>query len=39
MNGEQNGNAIEIRVDQVAQLFHSLDPFPFNERDLDADAE
>jgi hypothetical protein len=39
MNPSENGDAIEIRVDQVAQLFHSLDPFPFNERDLDADAE
>jgi hypothetical protein len=31
--------AIEIRVADVAQLFHSLDPFPFRERDLDDDAE
>lgn len=39
MNGNPNAESIEIRVDQIAQLFHSLDPFPFNERDLDADAE
>jgi hypothetical protein len=31
--------AIEIRVDNVSQLFNTLDPFPFPERDLDKDAE
>ena len=31
--------AIELRVDAIAQLFHSLDPFPFHERDLDHEAE
>lgn len=31
--------AIEIRVDDIAQLFHTLDPFPFREKDLDTDAE
>lgn len=31
--------AIELRVDRIAQLFHSLDPYPFRERDLDKDAE
>lgn len=30
---------IEVQVDRVAQLFHTLDPFPYRERDLDADAE
>lgn len=30
---------IELRVDTVAQLFHSLDPYPFRKRDLDKDAE
>ena len=30
---------IEIRIDDISQLFHSLDPFPFRERDLDKDAE
>jgi hypothetical protein len=30
---------IEIQVDKVAQLFHTLDPFPFRERDLDREAE
>jgi hypothetical protein len=32
-------SAIEIRVDQVAQLFDTLDPFPFQQKDLDRDAE
>jgi hypothetical protein len=30
---------IEIRVEKLAQLFHSLDPLPFREKDLDKDAE
>ncbi len=30
---------IELNVEKVAQLFHTLDPFPFPERDLDRDAE
>ncbi|WP_234052324.1 MULTISPECIES: hypothetical protein [unclassified Xanthobacter] len=33
------GDAIEIRLEKVSQLFNMLDPFPFRERDLDADAE
>src|SRR5580700_102019 len=32
-------NAIEIRIEEIAELFHSLDPFPFREKDLDKDAE
>ena len=32
-------SAIEIRIEDISQLFHSLDPFPFRERDLDEDAE
>lgn len=32
-------NAIEVRIDDIAQLFNMLDPFPFRERDLDKDAE
>jgi hypothetical protein len=32
-------NAIEIRIEEIAQLFHSLDPFPFREKDLDKEAE
>ena len=31
--------AIELRVETIAQLFHTLDPFPFRERDLDREAE
>jgi hypothetical protein len=31
--------AIELRVNEIGQLFHSLDPFPFRERDLDQEAE
>jgi hypothetical protein len=34
-----SGDAIELRVDDVAQLFQTLDPFPFREKDLDRDAE
>jgi ABC-type spermidine/putrescine transport system permease subunit I len=30
---------IELRVDDIAQLFHTLDPFPFREKDLDKEAE
>jgi ABC-type spermidine/putrescine transport system permease subunit I len=30
---------IEVRVEDIAQLFHTLDPFPFRERDLDKEAE
>lgn len=30
---------IIVKVDRVARLFHSLDPTPFRERDLDPEAE
>jgi len=30
---------IEINLNRLAQLFNSLDPSPFHERDLDRDAE
>ena len=33
------GDLIELRVDSISQLFHTLDPFPFRERDLDREAE
>jgi hypothetical protein len=39
MTAEIPPDAIELRVDKIAQLFHSLDPFPFRERDLDKEAE
>src|SRR6202163_4468365 len=32
-------NTIEIRIEKIAQLFHSLDPFPYREKDLDDDVE
>jgi hypothetical protein len=32
-------NVIEVRVDEITQLFHTLDPFPFREKDLDREAE
>ena len=39
MATENAEHLIEIRVDRLAQLFHTLDPFPFREKDLDQDAE
>jgi hypothetical protein len=36
---EAAGHSIELRVEDISQLFHTLDPFPFRERDLDKDAE
>jgi hypothetical protein len=30
---------IRLRIQNVNQLFHTLDPFPFRERDLDEDVE
>jgi hypothetical protein len=39
MTSENADNLIEIRVDEVAQLFHTLDPSPFREKDLDQEAE
>jgi hypothetical protein len=30
---------IEVRIHELAQLFNSLDPSPFHERDIDDDAE
>jgi hypothetical protein len=39
MPASQSASVIEIRVDEIAQLFNMLDPFPFRERDLDKDAE
>ena len=32
-------NVIQLKLRDVAQLFNSLDPSPFNEKDLDHDAE
>jgi hypothetical protein len=36
---ETKPGLIEIRLDNVGQLFNSFDPSPFNARDLDDDAE
>lgn len=36
---DERAGTIEIQVDEIAQLFDMLDPFPFRERDLDKDAE
>lgn len=32
-------HVIEVRLDTIHRLFNSMDPSPFNERDLDHDAE
>ena len=39
MIAEAPEEVIGLRVDDIAQLFHTLDPFPFRERDLDREAE
>lgn len=37
---QENGDTlIEIRLREIRQLFHTLDPAPFREKDLDAAAE
>jgi hypothetical protein len=33
------GPTIEVRIEEVEQLFDTLDPFPFLQKDLDRDAE
>lgn len=38
MRGEGD-TSIRLRIQHVNQLFHTLDPFPFRERDLDAQVE
>jgi hypothetical protein len=32
-------DAIEVRIEDIAQLFESLDPVPFHEKDLKKEAE
>jgi hypothetical protein len=39
MNTPSEISTIELTVQEVAQLFESLDPYPFLERDLDKDAD
>jgi len=34
-----DGGVIEVHVRELAQLFDSMDPSPFHEKELDADAE
>ena len=38
-NTKERPGTIELRVEEISQLFDTLDPFPFRERDLDKDAE
>jgi hypothetical protein len=35
----EDGGVIEVHVRELAQLFDSMDPSPFHEKELDADAE
>ena len=37
--GEMKIARIQLRLRELAQLFNSMDPSPFLDRDLDADAE
>ncbi|MGZ9128078.1 MAG: hypothetical protein ACXW4Z_09910 [Candidatus Binatia bacterium] len=39
MSEDVTESVVEVRVEEVIQLFDTLDPFPFRERDLDKDAE
>lgn len=39
MEASVEAGVIEVRISELAQLFNSLDPSPFHERDLDDDAE
>lgn len=36
---QPNALAIKLQLRELAQLFNSMDPSPFHDRDLDADAE
>jgi hypothetical protein len=36
---EHGPNLIELRIESIPQIFHSLDPSPFRERELDQNAE
>jgi hypothetical protein len=39
MGSKRRLHRIEVFVDRIEQLFNSMDPSPFHERDLDDDAE
>lgn len=36
---QSTDNIIEMRVGAVEQLFHTLDPYPFRDKDLDREVE
>ncbi len=36
---DRGPHPIELRIESVPQIFHSLDPSPFRERELDKKAE
>jgi hypothetical protein len=38
-SNQESVTPIEIKVENISQLFNTLDPFPFSERDLDKQAE
>jgi hypothetical protein len=39
MDAPPAANSIEVRIAEISQLFQSLDPFPFRDKDLDKEAE
>jgi hypothetical protein len=39
MSDERRSSVIEVRVPELKRLFNQIDPSPFNDRDLDPDAE
>jgi hypothetical protein len=39
MDAPAAANSIEVRIAEISQLFQSLDPFPFRDKDLDKEAE
>ena len=39
MAQEKPNNRIEVRLRDLGQLFNTMDPSPFHEKDLDHDAE
>lgn len=36
---QSTANVIELRVSAIEQLFHTLDPYPFRDKDLDREVE
>jgi hypothetical protein len=38
-SSSSDGDSIQVRIETISQLFHSLDPSPFREKDLDKNAE